>query len=166
MNDTFYEQLVAKKSHISPQIVRILVIVISVLLLFIFPLFLGFLSIIAAVILIVASIFYIIPHSCIEYEYSILNHDMQVDVIYNKAKRSQKLVFNLREVEIAAPKGSGRLAYYQPAKVYDFSSGQADARVYSFIISIDKTLCSILMEPDDTMLAHMKPWMGMKLYED
>lgn len=165
MNDTFYEQLVAKKSHISPQIVRILVIVACVLLLFVFPLFLGFLSLIAAVILIVASIFYIIPHSCIEYEYSILNQDMEVDAIYNKAKRSQKLTFNLREVEIAAPKGSGRLAYYKPAKVYDFSSGKADARVYSFIISIDKTLCSILIEPDDTMLAHIKPWMGMKFYE-
>lgn len=165
MNDTFYEQLVAKKSHLSPQIIRILVIAACILLLFVFPLYLGFLSLIAAVILIVASIFYIIPHSCIEYEYSILNQDVEVDVIYNKAKRSQKLTFNLREVVIAAPKNSGRLAYYKPEKVYDFSSHEADAHVYSFIISIDKTLCSILLEPDETMLAHMKPWMGMKFYE-
>lgn len=162
MNDTFHEQLVSKKSHANPLAVRIIVIAIVVLLLLIGPLYLGFLSVIAAVVLGVFGYFYIFPHLCVEYEYSLLNHDMEIDVIYNKAKRKQLQSFDIKKAEMIAPKGSDKLAYFNPQKVFDYTSGKPGKTVYAIILPVDQTLCSILIEPDDKLLAHIKPWMGMK----
>ena len=48
--------------------------------------FIGFLSFVIAVILAVVAYYFIFPKLNVEYEYIILNHDLQIDAIYNKAK--------------------------------------------------------------------------------
>ena len=51
--------------------------------------FIGFLSFMIAVILAVIAYYFIFPKLNVEYEYIILNHDLQIDAIYNKAKRKR-----------------------------------------------------------------------------
>ena len=96
----------------------------------------------------------------------LLNHDLQIDVIYNREKRKKLKSFDIQTAEIIAPKGSPRLNSFKPDKVLDYSSGNPSAKVYAIIISLDQNSACVYIEPDEKMLDHMKHWMGMKLYQD
>lgn len=72
MNDNFHEQLITKKQKGNPLVIRIIVVVFIILFLTIGALFLGFLSIIIAVVLGVTAYFYIFPNLSVEYEYSLV----------------------------------------------------------------------------------------------
>lgn len=166
MNDVYYEQLVARKSKPQDLVIRFLVVfVIAAVVVFGMPL-IGFLAFFAAVILGVLAIYFVFPRLNVEYEYVILNHDMDVDAIYSQSKRKRQLSFDIRQAEIMAPFGSPRLNSYKPEKTYDFSSGNANARTYSLMMPIDQKLTCIVIEPDDEMFRHIQGWMGMKLYRD
>lgn len=160
MKDMFYEQLVSKKPRVNPGLVRIAVIFSIIVLMTFGALFLGFFSVILAVVLGVAAYFYIFPHSNMEYEYYLLNYDMEIDAIYNHAKREPLQSFDIRKAEMIAPKGSSSLASFNPKKVYDYTSGRDHTTVYSIIINQDGTLCNILIEPDSEMLDLIQRWTG------
>ena len=68
MNDNFHEQLITKKQKGNPLVIRIIVVVFIILFLTIGALFLGFLSIIIAVVLGVTAYVYIFPNLSVEYE--------------------------------------------------------------------------------------------------
>lgn len=166
MNDAFYEQLVARKSRPTDTVIRIATIaLLAVILLFTFPL-LGFLGILITVVLAFLAYYFVFPKLNVEYEYTLLNHDMQVDVIYNKSKRKKLLTFDIQQAEIIAPKGSPRLNSSHPGKTLDFSSGDANAKAFAIMISLDQKNTCILIEPDETMLRHIKGWMGSKFFMD
>lgn len=162
MKDLFYEQMIKRKEVANPKLIRIAVIVLIAFLMTIGALVFGFISVVIAVVLGVASFFYIFPHSSMEYEYTLSNYDMDIDAIYNRSKRESIMSFDIRKAEMIAPKGSSKLAYFKPSKTMDFTSGNADARVYSIMINLDKVLYNILIEPDDQMLDNIRVWMGMR----
>ena len=166
MNDAYYEQLVARKSRPLDMVIRFLTILVIVAVAVFGMPFLGIFSFFLAVGLAFLAYYFIFPRLDVEYEYVLLNHDMQVDAIYSKAKRKKMMTFDIQQAEIMAPKASPRLHSYQPAKTYDFSSGRADAHSYSMMLMIDQKLTCIVLEPDEKMMDHMKSWMGMKLYMD
>ena len=66
MNDDFHEQLITKKQKGNPLVIRIIVVVFIILFLTIGALFLGFLSIIIAVVLGVTAYFYIFPNLSVD----------------------------------------------------------------------------------------------------
>lgn len=166
MNDAFYEQLVTRKTKPLDILLRILIIVFIALVAIIGMLFLGFLAFFIAVLLAMGAYYFIFPRFNVEYEYTLLNYDIDVAAIFSKEKRKNITSFDIRQAEIIAPKGSPRLSSYQPAKTHDFTSGEADAKVYAVMIPLESGISCILLEPDRTMLEHMKSWTGMKLYED
>lgn len=166
MNDAFYEHFVAKKSGVSSILKRILLIVgiffLTVLLsnvIGVFAFTLGLLGIILVV-------FLVFPYLKVEYEYSLLNHDLDISAIYNQEKRKKKAELDLQKAEIIAPTASPRLAHYNPVKTMDFSSGNKNAKTYSIMTSINDNLTNIIIEPDEAMLSHMRSWMGSKMYLD
>ena len=126
----------------------------------------GFLSFVIAVILAVVAYYFIFPKLNVEYEYMILNHDLQIDAIYNKAKRKRLKSLDIQGAEIIAPKGSPRLNSYKPDKVYDYTSGNPNGKPYAIMISLDQKNECIYFEPDAKMIDHMKQWMGMKMFQD
>lgn len=166
MNDAFYEQSVARKSRPIDMILRILIIfIIVVIALFGFP-FLGILAGMLAVILGLLAYYFVFPRFNVEYEYSLLNHDLDVAAIFSKQNRKAKLSIDIQHAEIIAPKDSPRLRSYNPVKTRDFSSGNPNGKAYAIMIPINQQLNCILIEPDDTMLNHMRDWMGSKLFLD
>lgn len=166
MNDSLYEQLVARKSRPADVALRILIIVaLAAVLVFTLPL-LGYLAVLITVLLAFLAYYFVFPKLSVEYEYTLLNHDMTVDAIYNKAKRKKQLAFDIQHAEIIAPKGSPRLHSYHPDKTLDFTSRDANAKTFQIMLPLDKKNTCIVIEPDETMLNHMKSWMGMKLYMD
>ena len=49
--------------------------------------FIGLLAFVIAVILAMLAYYFVFPRLSVEYEYILLNHDLQIDIIYNRAKR-------------------------------------------------------------------------------
>ncbi|HJA67455.1 hypothetical protein B5F07_05825 [Lachnoclostridium sp. An169] len=166
MNDALYEQLVARRPKPYDIPVRILIILLIVAVVILGTPFIGFFAFVIAIILGLLAYYLIFPKLSIEYEYILLNHDMQIDVIYSKEKRKHKLSFDIQNAEIIAPKSSHRLDSYKPEKVYDFTSEDPSAKAYGIMISLEQKNVCIYFEPDEKMLDHMKQWMGMKLYLD
>ena len=157
MNDNFHEQLITKKQKGNPLVIRIIVVVFIILFLTIGALFLGFLSIIIAVVLGVTAYFYIFPNLSVEYEYS-----LDITAIYSKSKRKELCSFDIKEAEMIAPKGSSKLASFKPVKTCDYTSGEGNAAIYSIIIFLNQQMYNILIEPDEEMIAGIRPWMGSK----
>lgn len=166
MNDSLYEQLVARRSRPTDVALRIGIIVALVAVFVLTLPFLGYLAVLITVLLAFLAYYFVFPKLSVEYEYTLLNHDMQVDAIYNRAKRKKQLSFDIQQAEIIAPKGSPRLHSYNPDKTLDFSSQTPNGNAYVLMMSLDKKNTCIVIEPDETMLKHMKSWMGMKLYMD
>lgn len=166
MNDAFYEQLVTRKSRPADMALRILIIlVIIAVAIFGMPL-IGFFSVFLAVILALLSYYFVFPRLNVEYEYSILNHDLDISAIFSKQNRKHKVSIDIQKAEIIAPSRSHRLNSFNPAKTLDFSSGEQNAKAYSIIIPIDQQLTNIIIEPDDEMIHHMRGWMGSKMFLD
>lgn len=166
MNDAYYEQLVTRKSRPMDFVIRFLTILVIIAVAFFGMPFIGFLAIFTAVVLAVLAYYFVFPKLNVEYEYVLLNHDMDVDAIYSRSKRKRQLSFNIQQAEIMAPAGSPQLHSYQPVKTYDFSSGNTDAKTYAIMIILEQKLTCIILEPDETMLSHMQGWLGMKLYKN
>ena len=140
MNDNFHEQLITKKQKGNPLVIRIIVVVFIILFLTIGALFLGFLSIIIAVVLGVTAYFYIFPNLSVEYEYSLVNHELDITAIYSKSKRKELCSFDIKEAEMIAPKGSSKLASFKPVKTCDYTSGEGNAAIYSIIIFLNQQM--------------------------
>ena len=166
MNDAFYEQLVTRKTRPLDVLIRILIILFIAAVAVVGTLFIGFLAFFIAVLLAMGAYYFIFPRLSVEYEYTLLNYDIDVAAIFSKEKRKNITSFDIRQAEIIAPKGSPRLHSYSPGKIQDFSSGNANAKVYAIMIPLDQGVNCIYLEPDQKMLDHMKSWTGMKLYED
>jgi len=86
--------------------------------------------------------------------------------IYSKEKRKSKINLDIQNAEIIAPKGSHRLDSYHPETTCDFSSGNANAKVFAIMIPINQKMTCVYIEPDEKMIEHMKQWMGMKMFVD
>lgn len=166
MNDAYYEQLVTRKSKPMDYVIRFLVVFVIIAVAFFGMPFIGFLSIFVAVLLGVLAFYFIIPRLNVEYEYVILNHDMDVDAIYSQSKRKRLMSFSLKEAEIVAPMNSSRLQSYHPVKTYDFSAGKPNTDTYALMIHPGQQMTRILFDPDETMLKHMEGWLGTKLFRD
>ena len=166
MNDALYEQLISRRPKAYDLPLRILVILVIVAVAVIGMPFVGVLSFVIAVILAVVAYYFIFPRLSVEYEYIILNHDLQIDAIYNKAKRKRQKSIDIQGAEIIAPKGSPRLHSYRPDKVYDYSSGDPKAKTYAIMMPLDQKNICIYIDPDAKMIDHMKQWMGMKMFQD
>ena len=166
MNDALYEQLVARRPKPYDIPVRILVILIIVAVAVLGMPYVGLLSFVVAALIAIAAYYFIFPRLNVEYEYTILNHDLQIDIIYNKAKRKSLKSIDIQGAEIIAPKGSPRLNSYKPDKIYDYSSGNPKAKTYAMMIPMDQKNVCVYIEPDSKMVEHMKQWMGMKMYQD
>lgn len=166
MNDALYEHLVSRRPKAYDIPVRILLILAVVAIAVLGMPFIGFLSFAVAVIAAFLIYTFIFPRLNVEYEYVLLNHDLQIDAIYNKSKRKSLRSLDIQAAEIIAPKGSPRLNSYRPDKTFDYSSGNPSAKVYAIMIPADQTKLCIYIEPDSKMIHLMQQWMGMKMYQD
>lgn len=166
MNDAYYEQLVARRSRPTDMIIRILIIVLLAVIMVITMGFLGFFGVVITVVLAFLAYYFVFPKLSVEYEYILLNHEMQIDAIYSKSKRKKQMTLDIQQADIIAPKGSPRLNSCHPEKTVDYSSGCPDSKPYAIMIPIDHKNTCIIIEPDSTMMKHIKGWMGSKFFMD
>ena len=166
MNDAIYEHIVTRKSGPFDLVKKILVIFLLVIIFMISFLILDGFAFVVILILGFLSNAFIFSKLNKEYEYTLLNHDMDVDVIYSRQKRKRILSFDFQKAEIIAPRDSPRLRSFNIERTYDFSSGDPNEKVFSIIIPLDQKRTCIMIEPDQGMINHMRPWMGSKFHLD
>ena len=156
MNDTYVEVMVAKKKTPFLGATRIVLYALA-LLCFILSLTNGLLLIGTAVFAALA--FFLIPRLDIEYEYLYIDKEISIDKIMSKEKRKHVYTVDLNKMEIIAPVNSHELDSHKAgeAKVYDFTSGEEDAKVYSIVYaSGNEGTVLVNFEPNEEMLRAIK----------
>ena len=93
MNDALCEHIVARKSKPMDFVIRILIIVVIVAIAIGGMPFLGFFALALSAVLALIAYYYAFPILNVEYEYYLLNHDLEIDAIYSKEKRKSKMMF-------------------------------------------------------------------------
>ena len=164
MGDIFAEQLVKRKKKPSEQFLKYaltaLVVVFALGGLFLAG-FLVYLALALAV-----ACYFIFPRFNVEYEYSYVNGEFDVDVIYSMQKRKKKEVFNLQDVDCVALYGNPALAAYQTGyTVTDYSAFDASKPPYVIVKGSEKRLIYMQIE-DPTILSDMKRRMQRRFYEN
>ena len=164
MNDALYEQLVSRRTKPLYYILLGGAFLLAVLIAVMGTMFFGVFSFIAGALIALIAYYFISPQLSVEYEYTILNHDLQIDAIYNKSRRKPKMTLDIQTAEIIAPKDSHRMDSYRPEKTYDFSSGRSSEKTYAIMISYKQQNACVLIDPDTRMVDHMVQWMGSKMF--
>ena len=164
MGDIFAEQLVKRKKKPSEQFLKYaltaLVVVFALGGLFV----IGVLVYLALGLAVVC--YLVVPRFNVEYEYSYVNGEFDIDVIYSMQKRKKKEVFNLQDVDCVAPYGDPALAPYQTGyTVTDYSAFDAQRPPYVIVKGGEKRLIYMQIE-DPTILADMKRKLQRKFYEN
>ncbi len=114
----------------------------------------------AVIVTVVAVI--VLPRLNIEWEYTYMDAELDVDKIFNRARRKRVATYEIKKAEIIAPVNSHRLDYYnnnQKMKVMDYTSlfPERQKYVYAMIIEDEKGgMLKVLFEPSQEMLKDMR----------
>ncbi|MBO5353273.1 MAG: hypothetical protein J6J42_00250 [Lachnospiraceae bacterium] len=132
---------------------------------------LGFISF-NAVLLIIGIAFlglgyYFLPRLATEYEYVFCDGQVDFDKINGGLKRKTMLRVDFEKLVVIAPKNSHALDGYRHngVEVKDFSSMEADAKVYGMVVTGGERQTLIYFEPNEKMLAVMKQKAPRKIME-
>lgn len=99
MNDALYEQLVSCRTKPLYYILLGGAFLLAVLIAVLGTMFFGVFSFIAGALIALIAYYFISPQLSVEYEYTILNHDLQIDAIYNKSRRKPKMTLDIQTAE-------------------------------------------------------------------
>lgn len=124
---------------------------------------------IAAVIALGLACFFLLPAFDVEFEYLLVNRELDIDKIFSQSRRKKAEEFHLEEMELFAPVKSPRLDRYRDnrqLRVKDYSSQNGAKGVYAMIIRDNQGGCKVLLEPDEAMLDAMKKTFPNKVFED
>ena len=105
-----------------------------------------------------------------DYEYTMENGQLTIDVIYGKKYRKTAHVLNLEEMEVTAPHYHEKVAKYkknsgtEKLKKYDYTSYEDDVPYYTMIIREDGRKIKLLLDLTEEMLHTMKTQFPEKVY--
>lgn len=159
MSDLYTEVIVKRKKKAADTVKKGLLIagtVISAVAFFVTPL-----GLIAMILLIAFAIadYFLLPTFDVEYEYTYVNGELDIDKIMSKQKRKRVYTMDMKALELMAPSNSHVLDYHNQnknLKVYDFSSGEEGAKTYTMIVKGEKGTEKVIFEPDEVILNDMK----------
>lgn len=154
MGDVFKEQLVpmimSKNDKAQKGIIWTVAILVSLILFVVLPIFMA--PILVLVVLWLAT--FLSSKLKKEHEYSLTNHLVDIDVIYNKEKRKRVVELDLKEMNVMASIKDERhqeeLARGQ--KVINASDGNGTKETYAIMYPKDGQLLKILITPNEEML--------------
>lgn len=97
-----------------------------------------------------------------EYEYTLEDNKLEIDVIYGKRYRKNAHVIDLQEMEVTAPNWHESVAKYkknggtEKLPKYDYTSYEEDTPYYTMITIEDRQKIKLLLDLSDEMLQTMK----------
>ena len=123
----------------------------------------------AAVVLGAVAWFFIFPLFHVEYEYLIVNKELDIDAIYAQQKRKTVAKYDLENMDLLAPLNSHRMEYYNgntQMKVRDFSSGDKSKIPYAMVVKGDNGAEKVLLEIDANTAESIKKTYTNKVFLD
>lgn len=105
-----------------------------------------------------------------DYEYTLENDQLSIDVIYDKKYRKTAHVLELKELEVVAPHWHESVAKYkknggtEQLKKYDYTSYDDNTPYYTMIIKEDGRKIKLLLDLTEEMLHTIKTQHPEKVY--
>ena len=167
MNDLYSELLVKKEQTLKDKAIKILMIALIVI-----AVAAGLVMTPLAWIVVLGlgiAAYFVLPNRDLEYEYVFVNGELDIDRIASKAKRKRMHTFDLAKMDIMAPVKSHRLDYQNHntnLKVLDFSSGNPEHKIFAMIISGEKEVYKVLLEPDQELISNIEKSCPRKVFVD
>ena len=92
-----------------------------------------------------------------EYEYLLLDHELSVDVIYNKDRRKQQMSCPTKTIDMFVPADPGKLDHLKRQNIVpaDYSTGNPQDAHYILVCSGEGKRQACLVTPDEEMLLMM-----------
>lgn len=99
-----------------------------------------------------AAAYFIGLRADVEYEYSLTEKEIDIDVIYSKQTRKHVTTIDLTKLEIMAPIESSKLDGYKirACKNEDYSSAKSENKKNMYAMYYDGSRC-IVIEPDERL---------------
>ncbi len=162
MSDLYLEELVVKKRTGKDKAISIGLLVLTFFLWFETYIWFGSLIFLIPAFALTVFDFYFLPKLNVEWEYTYTSAELDIDKIFNRAKRKRIGTYEIKTAEIIAPVNSHRLDYYnnnKKMKLVDCSSLYPERanKVYAMIIEGKKNeLLKVLFEPTEEMIKDMR----------
>lgn len=154
MNEVFVEQIIKRKIDIKGILLRVLAILLIMIGLF-SVLYLGILGFTITALLIYVA-YLVFNQTSVEYEYSFLNGDLNIDKILGQSKRKHVTELDIKQAEIIAPAYSEDIiSRINGIKTFDYSSGYANEGRYSMILYDGKERIQVLFDPNESVIEAM-----------
>ena len=105
-----------------------------------------------------------------DYEYTLENDVLTIDVIYGKKYRKTAHILELRNMEVTAPHWPESVARYkknggtEKIKKYDYTSYDDDVPYYTMIVTEDGNKIKLLLDLTEEMLHTIKTQHPQKVY--
>lgn len=154
-NDTYAEWLVKRKTPAYAYAIKGVMIFLCIIG--------AFLALTTAFgILILAAVgvgtYFVFQGQNLEYEYLIVNDQINIDKIMGQSRRKKAWESNMEEIQIVAPSDSYLLKDYERPgmKVLNFSSMAPNAKTYSIIQQSGANTTKVIFEPNDRILHCMR----------
>ena len=154
MSELYSEWIVKKKSPSWAFAAKVMLIILTVLVVVV--------SMVMPLLFIVAIILGYVTYRLslnwnLEYEYTFVNGELDIDKIMAKSRRKRCVVLNMEQTEIVAPEGAHQLDNYKstPCKTMDFSSGIAENKKYVMYASFNNEMVKVIFEPNERMINDM-----------
>lgn len=163
-----YSEILVKRNPSPSDSVKKIGMIAGVVILAIGGLFVTPILFIAAIALAVAA-YFLLPKLKMEFEYLILNQELDVDVIYSQKKRKSAGKFDLNSMDLLAPLNSVRMDYYNGdvrMKTCDYTSGKPGIVPYAMIIKKDQANTKVLLELDKETVENMRRTYPNKVFTD
>ena len=153
MGDVFNEQIVKRHGTFSDTIKRVGIVALVLLIFFVSIFFIqGFAVFIGA-----AAVFggiYLMSFLNVEYEYVYTNGELDIDVIYNRARRKRLFSTVVKDFEIMAhvEDKTHMGAFGGAQETINCHSGEVGPNTYAFLATIKGKRAKVVFEPNDKML--------------
>ena len=106
----------------------------------------------------------------IEYDYCFYNEEIEIAKIMNRKRRRTAIQFEMNNIRLIAPEGSIRLANererYPQMRYTDYTSVEPTSPVYGFVLDLKGVSTTIMLEPTESMMDHLRQLVPNKIYED
>lgn len=159
MRDLYSEILIKRRTPLKEQIVKIMMLVVTVGMGVLYLMTLQWVFLIVCIAMIVTD-YFLIPEFNLEYEYLYVNGELDIDKIMSKVKRKRVCSLDLtKDLEIMAPLSSHALDSYKNKKnmkVSDYSSGVESKGQYGLVMQGENGMFMAIIEPDDVMINDIK----------
>lgn len=167
MGDNFSEVIVKKKIDMLATFFRIFAIIVTVVMCYATLLWAP--SLLMFVVLIFGFLCYVVfRNTSVEYEYTFVNGEFDVECIYGKSKRKKAMSFDFNKLEVLAPADNQRVLGYEhrrDIKTFNYSSGYEDSQLYVAVVyGKNGSLGRIIFEPSEDMVNAIKRHCPSKVY--